>query len=103
MARVDIRQYGRIDVVRRPKQSRVAIVSEAAGELLIEYPNEIGGSTLAVNPVADAGPRDGLQVRHHKSGRGSFSTHIGAKYPNSSLSEIEEIVEIAPDRSRRPN
>src|SRR5580693_6832324 len=43
IARLDIRQYGRIGVVRGPKQSRVAIVAEAACELLIEYFNGTAG------------------------------------------------------------
>src|SRR5260370_20184280 len=102
MARVDIRQYGRIRVVRRPKQSRVAIVSEAAGELLIEYFNEMCGRwTRRVSSVADVRPRDSLQVRHHKSGRDSFPAHVRTKDPNSFPTESEEIVQIAPDHPRR--
>ena len=51
--------------------------------------------------VADACPRDGLQVRHHQGGRNSFSAHVDAKYPNPSFTEIKEVVQIAPYRSRR--
>src|SRR6267154_374219 len=99
MAGVDIRQYGSTLVVLRPKQACVAIVSESAGELLIERLNEVGGG--AVNSLVEVRPRDRLQVRHHESGRNSFTTYVGAKDANSFLAEIEEIVEIAADRPRR--
>jgi hypothetical protein len=42
MAGVDIGQPAGLSAILHPKQSRVAIVAETAGELLIEYLNEIG-------------------------------------------------------------
>src|SRR6266478_7313163 len=93
MTSVDIRQHGGLRVILRPKQSRVAIVSETAGELLIEYFNEMGGRFgLAVNSVARVRPRNGLQVCHHESGGNAFSAHVRAKDPHFSAAEIEEIV-----------
>src|ERR1022692_1903179 len=102
MACVDIRQHTGMRVVLRPKETRVAIVSEAAGELLIKYFNEMGGRrSRAVNAIAEVRPCDGLQVRHHESGRNSFAAHVRAEDPNSLRAEIEEIVKIAADCPRR--
>ncbi len=89
-------------VVVRPKQSCVAIVSEAAGELLIEHFNEVRGTAQpGHHSVAEVRPSDSLQVRHHQSGRNSFAAHVRTKDPDSFPTEIEEIVQIAPNRSRR--
>src|SRR5260370_20220130 len=89
-------------VVCGRKQSCVAIVSEAACELLIEYFNGTASRcACAVKSAAEVRPRDSLQVRHHKSGRNSLSAHVRTKDPNSLLTEIEEVVQISPDRSRR--
>src|SRR5579864_3887638 len=93
MACVDIRQDTGLRVVLYPKEARVAIVAEAAGELLIEYFNEMGGRcSRAVNSIAAVGPCDCLQVRHHQSRRNSFATHIRTQDPNSFPAEIEEVV-----------
>src|SRR5205807_5009637 len=98
---VDILQYRRVGVVLRPNKSRVAIVSESAGEVLIEYFHEMGWWCAgANNPVADVGPCDGLKIRHHQSGRDSLAAHVSTKDSDASSAEIEEIVEIAADRSR---
>ena len=100
IARVDIGQDARIGVIRRPKQSRIAIVSKAARELLIENLNEAAGRcTPSVVPVAEVRPRDSLQVRHHECCRNSFAAHVRAKDPNSLLTEIKKVEEIAADRS----
>src|SRR5271156_6839846 len=100
MARVDIRQHTGMCVVLRPEQRRIAIVSEAAGELLIEYFNEMGGRcSRTVNAIAEVRPRNRLQVGHHESCRNSFATHVRAEDPNSLPAEIEEIVQIAADYS----
>src|SRR6476659_9963472 len=99
MAGIDICQHGGMLVVICPKQTCVAIVSEAPGELLIECLNEMGGG--AVNSVAEVCPRDRLQVRHHESRRNSFAAYVGTEDPNSFLAEIEEIVQIAADHPRR--
>src|ERR1017187_8222974 len=102
MARVDIRQHTGMPVVLRPKETRVAIVSEAAGELLIKYFNEMGGRrSRAVNAIAELRPCDCLQVRHHESCRNSFAAHVRTQDPNSFRAKIEEIVQIATDCSRR--
>src|ERR1700682_3148142 len=102
MASVDIRQHRRKRVVLRPEQSRIAIVSEAAGELAIESFNELGRRRCwRVNAAVDVRPSDGLKVRHHQSGRNPFSAYIRAKDSNSFLAEIEEIVQIAADGPRR--
>src|SRR5437588_10774207 len=51
-------------------------------------------------PFADVGPCDGLKIRHHQSGRDSLAAHVSTKDSDASSAEIEEIVEIAADRSR---
>src|SRR5271155_3082387 len=100
MAGVDIRQHTGMCVVLRPEQRRIAIVSEAAGELLIEYFNEMGGRcSRAVNAVAEVRPRNRLQVRHHESCRNTFATHVRTKDADAVPAEIEEIVQIATDYS----
>src|SRR5689334_21915846 len=102
MARVDVGQNRSFGIVLRPKQSRIAIVSEAACELLIEYFNEmIGRYSRAVDSVAGMRASGSLQVRHQQRGWNPFSTHVGTKDPNSFQTKIEEIVKIAPDRPRR--
>src|ERR1700676_2147037 len=102
MARVDICQHGGLRVVLHPKQSRVAIVSEAAGKLLIEYFNELGRRyRRAVASVSRVRPRGSLQISHHQSCWNSFSAYVRTKDPNSLPTEIEEIVQIAPDHLRR--
>ena len=69
MARIDTHSETGLRVELRPEQTCVATISEAAGELSIEYFNEAGGRrSRAVNSVADVRPRDSLQVRHHQSG-----------------------------------
>jgi hypothetical protein len=96
MASINVRQDTGLRAVLRPKEAGIAIVSEAAGELPIEYFNEMNGwYSRAVNFVAEVRPRDSLQVRHHQSGWNSFTADIGTEDPNSFRAEIEEIVQIA--------
>src|SRR3989454_8706714 len=102
MARIDITQNGGTTVVLRPKHRRVTIGSETAADLSIECFDEVGRVCRRVaGSAAGLCSRDSLQVRHHKSGRNSFSADVGTKNSNSFRTEIDEIVEIAADNARR--
>jgi hypothetical protein len=100
IARVDIRQDGSIGVVRRPKQSRVAIVSEAVGDLLVKLSTRRPAGAPAPSPL-----RGGALARRLEGspslGRPGFlfrsHPHRGSQFAPG---RDREVVEIAPDRSR---
>src|SRR5580704_509306 len=54
----------------------------------------------AISSIVKVRPRDRLQIRHHQSGWNSLAADVGAKDPNAFLTQVEEVVQIAPNLAR---